>query len=200
MSLTKTLKDKFKNAQAVTSLASTDRVMMIDPNGGLRKISPEELDRNGKHAQGQVEAGSSGWLRIAKVNYDSNGIIKISKAWGATTPKFLLLCYLCHVNGVQKVSIMAFLGDGGTILSKARIVYKANTDGYLDVYAPIPSRESFYVDLLGGMNTTLSLGSNTNAVVPEGFSVKEFSNLASVGGGKLLPFNQLRNLAERRVA
>lgn len=178
---TKTLKDKFKAAQEVTSLASADRMLIVDANGEPKKIERWKMLDQNVNVVKTVDAGNSGWLRIATISYDSAGIVSIVKGWGNTVPSFLILSFLFHANGVFLGKVLTFMTPGDSnILSKFRFVYKGNNVGYLDVYAPTVARETFNVRLSDCRNTTLNLGDATDAEIPQGFSSKVIS---AVGGG-----------------
>lgn len=196
--LTKELSQVYKDAQAVTSLESSDSILVVDNNGDQKRISRYSLVSQGSQISQQVSAGESGWLRIAQVSYNSCGIIKVAINWGSTPPAVIFFAYSVHVNGHYLVKCISRLAVTN-MFSKIRIVKKASASGYIDVYAPITSGHTFNFSLLASTSTSLTPGTSTDATVPDGYDSVEFTS-ANWRGGKSLPFNKLRNLAERRVA
>lgn len=177
---TKEYKDVLKNAQEVASFETTDRVLMVGPNGDQKRISKSNLVNQGTQYMASVSAGESGWYRLAQVSFDSSGIIKVAIGWGSNAPAVIFFAYNVHVNGYFMIKCISRLSPS-SLLSKIRILRKQNTGGYIDVYAPITSATTFSVSLLAASSTTLMPSTSTDATVPEGYGVEEFTS-ANWGG------------------
>ena len=175
MSTPTTLDSILKGATAVTSLDSDDRLLAFDTNGKQKKISRASLISQATSSSRNVEHGESDWLRVAIVNFNSSGLIKVAVAWGVVNPAMIIFSLLVHTSGTYKINCLSRLSSS-SMFSKIRLVYKSASEGYIDVYAPTSKTEHFMVSLMGCHNVTLDLGADTNATVPTGYSVKEFDS------------------------
>lgn len=200
MSNTRTFKDKFKNAQEVTSLNTGVHISLSDAQGNLSRISKENLLRQTLRAQMDADAPIEGrWLRILNVNSLSMGLVFISHVWNTLSPD--PICFMYIGNHMQRTdSFQVFPFKTSTHFTKLRVVCPSSGDYYLEIFVKNLSKPN-----------TLTMAVSGNLAVPDSFvageipagaTVKEFNLSQSVfgGGGKSLPFNKLRNIAERRVA
>ena len=206
MSETTPLKDKFKNAQTVTSLEDADRILAVDTNGNLKKIT------RGRVANPLVSTGtikSPQWVRFALFdNTSGHALLSFQSDWNINAGIHLIVDSILHSHSLSynKIAVLSRLvHQASTVLSKLRVVIKKNAICYLDVYYSPSASNSFSVRLIAGGITMLA-SPIFNAEIPDGYTAREFSlatvseSAEIVGGGKSLCFNKLRNLAERRGA
>lgn len=143
MSLTRTLKDKAKNAQEVTSLEASDRLLAIDTNGSQKKISRTNLINQGLLVSYSAEANSTGrWIRIAEMaDYGSSCILTISvKGYsGGWYYPLTMLVTAPHANSLETISIVSLSprkvesSNGIYPFSKIRIT-GSEANKYIDIF------------------------------------------------------------------
>lgn len=202
MSETRAMNDKLKNAQEVTSLASTDHLLVADANGNLKGFKNEAIPLFRHYTAGDVFYNK--WVRIGACSMLLVGTFYITNFYNNDPSKG------CIFNTVGS-HILPFTPQIVPIISspwypKLRFVYNASVNTYyLDIFVTMSGRNNIIVTF-SGYGFTLS-DSLQEATVPSGWSSKEFSLTSTItsadtisGGGKLLSFNELRNTKERRVA
>ncbi|MDE6794107.1 MAG: hypothetical protein K2J63_02245 [Muribaculaceae bacterium] len=200
MSKTKEMKDVFKDAQVVTSLGSSDRLMVVDANGNPKRISQNDATRQAV----SLRPGTSQWIRVAKFTETAAAILELTTQWSNVSGSRVLVAVILHSHSefYNKIKILScLLNSGSTVaaLTKLRVLIKKSAECYLEVYYAPSAANPVSVELIAPFNMSI-VTPVVNPTIPEGYAVKEFDLTAVVGGGKSLCFNQLRNLAERRVA
>ena len=199
MSETRPLKDKLKNAPEVTSLASTDRLMVVGNDGSPAKISiANAVTKNSKVAS-TFSGNKSRWITIAQIGVSEawGGILTVSSGlWSGDPALHVFALGGRYSNGTAlRPVIQSLLGPTSNVSfrivvldTSLRLDYKCysmraevNSMGHIPLMTPIEAD-----------------------AIPADATVWQYDFSTSVfgisGGGKTLPFNRLRNFAERRVA
>lgn len=185
MSLTRTLKDKVKNAQEVTSLEASDRLLAIDTNGNQKKISRTNLINQGLLVSFSAEANSTGrWIRIAQMtDYGSSCILTISVS-GYSAGWYYPLTMLVtapHGNSSETISIVSLSprkvesSNGIYPFSKIRIT-GIEQQKYIDIFVSNPYKRNMNILMSCAMCSSLVAPVENPATLAK---VKEFdvSNL-----------------------
>lgn len=181
MSDTTLLKDVLKGAPAVTSFASSDRLMAVGSDG-----SPKRIDRASLLATHvNLTLKEAGWFRVLSYNVAGDAVLSISNGWGALKGNHVLFAVMMHAsiqyNRMQVLSNMS--NDGGVpSFAKVRVVRKDASAGWLDVYYPGSGNfQTVGLDVLAMRNCTLC-GAGETADIPQGYSAVELSLIAGGGG------------------
>ena len=173
MSETRSLNDKLKAAQEVASLSSTGRVLVANSAGDMQKLDVYALD---------VFFTLGHWYnpvfytRTAAVPLQTwiKWVSTPSDIWTSarnTAGKDILVVRSVSSDGMPVVLYNVITSVDGSSTNTIPILLKAGTEWIWNPYVDVDAvLASISPDTLRG------------------------------GGGKTLPFNQLRNLTERRVA
>ena len=180
MSTSRTLKDKLKNAQAVTSLESSDRILAADANGNLKKITRERV-ANPFVSSGSIS--SPQWVRFASFGGLGSALLFFQSDWNNNPGMHLIVDAILHSHALNynKIAVLSRLvNTTSTVLAKLRVVIKRDATCYLDVYYSPSTANTFSVRLIAGGITMLA-SPIFNAEIPDGYTAREFS-LATVSG------------------
>ena len=181
MSETRTLKDKLKNAQEVTSLASSDRLMVVGSDGSPKRIGRENL----MFQELTVAPDSVGWIRIGQFLQTASVLLSILSQWSQTAGVRILVDFILHQNntGYNKATVLSRMSNSSYIgvLTKCRIAVKSGNPGYLDIYYSQDQRNGVAIHVLDAINFS-PMTPVMNPEIPEGYTVKEF-DLCSVAWG-----------------
>ena len=177
------LNNILKGSTESSSLASSDRILAVDSNGDIKRVSRSNLINQDTYLQSTISPGESNWLRVAELPANASGILKISIDWGGIMPAMIVLSVMAHCNSNSACRMQCISRlSSSSVFSKARIVRKANTTCYLDIYAPLSSAsERFKFSLVASNLMTLQVGSSTDATIPDGYTAIEFD--FTTGGG-----------------
>lgn len=177
---TKDLQEVYKNAPTVTSLASTDRILIAESNGIPKKISKGNLLSN----TFDVTCKDAGWVRIMSFNVAGDAIIAISNGYSSLRGGMVLFAPLMHATAnLCNLATLANIGNNSASSSftKVRMLSKTSSEGYLDFYYPgSTGSQNVIIQCLASRNCTL-LAPEVNATIPDGYTAQEF-NLTVVGG------------------
>ena len=195
MSETRTLKDKLKNAQEVTSLASTDRLMVVGVDGSPKRISKSGLDTI------TISCEANKWYRIVTLTANQASVGQLLIVSSPSEQECFMLRWSIPRTGYfspSQVDVYNPIASASfAVMPKIRVC------------KPASSGFALHFDVFVAKAKTLTLRINSinadfNVVESPSIaelSVREFNlNTSSWGGGKTLPFNQLHNQRERRVA
>lgn len=171
----------FNSTPVVSSLATTEHLIATDASGKVKRITRKNAVSQGVEGSAAVASGTTGWLRIAEISYDSSGLISVASAWKTTPSAFLIFSICFHANGVFLLNKISRLSNGNTMFSKVRFVKKSNTISYVDVYVGDIGGSVVYAKLSNCQNILLAIGSEASATIPEGYTAVEF-NLIQSGG------------------
>lgn len=189
---------KLNQAQAVTSLESTDSVLVTSANGELKRISRLNLRNQNRVQTRLVTKGDTQWLRILTMPAGMSfvGVMSITKSWDTLRPASLILNCAIHPNGAPKLEIVSRIAYESTTFDKVRFVYKKDSESYLDVHLSISGStlENITATVLSGLYY-VAIAATSGVTVPEGYSSVEFT-ATNRGGDKTLFYNHL----ERRCA
>lgn len=194
-----------KNAHegVVTSIADTDLVMVVGPNGGLHPISFENLM---KAVRGEIQIGGRNLLKnTADFKCQTSATSWMTGMLSIPKEKLVgrVLTFSCKYRKTGSPSGNASIGtivsdswwDMATINTESAPAAGTLVKTFYSVterFAPhASSQQGFEL-----YDFKLEEGNMATAWTPAPEDIAS----GSWGGGKLLPFNKLRNLAERRVA
>lgn len=127
------LSDILKASAEVTSLASTDRLLAVDADGGTKKITRAGLDSDKFSSTGFLASVNSGWLRIGSFSGQGDVLLYCGATWGAATPTAILISAIAHINGDANINRVVNLLPS-TCFKKARLVKKSNNRVCLDIF------------------------------------------------------------------
>ena len=180
MSDTRTLKDKFKAAQEVTSLASADRLMVVGSDGSIGKISSVNLEGN------VISKGfnSGQWVRLFSI--PNTSVLFILEQNFFNNPGGSVLVHACiQKDGLSFCSVNTLSkllhNSSSDSFTKVRVV-RSSTISYVDF---LYSRTQ-YNDLtlkIVSPNNGVQLMMEGNATIPDGFTAKEYNLTAPIFGG-----------------
>ena len=187
MSDTRTLKDKLKTAPEVTSLSSTDRLMVVGSDGSPEKIDKANLlsdinDFGVNLVPGSLKKLVSSVLTIpipkgspVVVSFESYEPLQ-----GPGSSSFYI------INSFDEG------GTGGYASVSAETPYSAISNGFIRLYT-------------SSSGLTTNKGYFHKLKIEKGYSASKWSPapedfIAILGGGKRLLFSKLQKLAERRSA
>lgn len=137
-----------KSSPEVSSLGGNDRILAVDGNGEMRRISRSNLD-SGKSLKIKFPLSiSSGWVRIGRFDSQGNVLLYCGLIWGVATPNQFLLSASAHVNGNESVNRVINLMPS-KVFTKARLVKKADGAIYLDIYFYLRPGALIITDLAG---------------------------------------------------
>lgn len=188
MSGTKLLKDKFKDAPTVTSLESTDRIVAVDGNGELKRITQERVS----NPLSEVLVLSPQWIRIGEFSNNAYALLSISTTWNAVSGIHLLVDMILHTHNVayNQVAVLSRLRHSPTtVVSKIRVLIKRDSTSYVDVYYNANGNSTLISKLISGRAFAMYATPILNAQIPEGYVAREFSlatvseSAEIVGGG-----------------
>ena len=116
-------------AQELTSLAATDRILATDANGNLSRISRDNLVNQNRLQNTIYADGNSRWTRVATWynNVAASAIICLTSGFWSGNPKGHIIAVTNNYNTTPHVRII--LGDS----LRVRVVKQDNTL-YLDIY------------------------------------------------------------------
>ena len=200
MSTPTLLSSILKDAPAVTSLATTDRILSVDANGNPQRISRLQV------ATPRLTAtlSSPQWVRVASFSDSASALISISSHWNNNAGIRLLVEMILHPNSpnYNNIAVLSRLSHYSTsVITKLRTVTKAASLCYLDIWYQASARNSFAAHLLDTYNLNFLSDMELDAQIPDGYTAKEFSLTQAVwGGGKPLFHNDLQFYKERRCA
>ena len=175
MSDVRTLKDKLKNSQEVTSLASSDRLMVIDAEGNLKGFA------NGfalpQYRYFKIDSVfRNKWIRIAAVGSLLAGSFNIVNVYNNNPSRGCVF----NIVGGYVSNMLARVAPAVTSewFPKVRIVYNASNSEncYLEIYSAMASRNDI-VCLFSGTGCSL-LNTVVEGEIPSGWIAIEF-NLSS---------------------
>lgn len=169
---------KLNQAQAVTSLESTDSVLVTSANGELKRISRLNLRNQNRVQTRLVTKGDTQWLRILTMPAGMSfvGVMSITKSWDTLRPASLILNCAIHPNGAPKLEIVSRIAYESTTFDKVRFVYKKDSESYLDVHLSISGStlENITATVLSGLYY-VAIAATSGVTVPEGYSSVEFT-------------------------
>lgn len=169
---------KLNQAQAVTSLESTDSVLVTSANGELKRISRLNLRNQNRVQTRLVTKGDTQWLRILTMPAGMSfvGVMSITKSWNTLRPASLILNCAIHPNGAPKLEIVSRIAYESTTFDKVRFVYKKDSESYLDVHLSISGStlENITATVLSG-SYYVAIAATSGATVPEEYSSVEFT-------------------------
>lgn len=179
MSESKTLQAKLASAETITSLASTDKLMVVDENGKPKQISRNNLINNGGQRVVNVECGTGVWIRILKLASPAMGLVCLDNRYTYTTPRpvAFVLAYSSHLPQSKSATIIE-----SSIFTKARVISQGQeTGGFLEVFAKsLRANERLNISVAGyGLEP---LDSVTAGSIPSGWNSLEFDLSTVVGG------------------
>ena len=180
MSDTRSLKDKLKSAQEVTSLASSDRLMVVGSDGSVGKISRVNLEGN------VISKGfdSSQWVRLFSVT--NTAVLFILEQNFFNHPGGSVLVHAC----IQKDSLdfcsfstLSKLVHHSTVnpFTKVRVV-RSSTTAYVDFFYNRTMYNVLTLKILSPIND-VKLMMEGNATIPDGFTAREYNLTTPISGG-----------------
>ena len=177
MSTTKNLKDVFKDAQEVTSLASTDRLMVKDANGNLKCIGRTAFNSN----SASVNSNSAQWVRLFSINGSGALCFDVSTNYNTATPSFYLVQMLFDSvdSCIMKVVSSIHMGESRA-LTKFRLV-KEGSLCYIDAFYSVSSLNSIRVSIYPSFREVIPI-MTVNPELSGQALYKEFL-LSNIGGG-----------------
>lgn len=195
---TKELQEVYNNAQEVTSLGSTDRLLAKDADGNPKSISSENLKD-----KIQFTSTAGKWHTLLALGLGGRASVG---SMAITTSPVNQECFLLKWSIMRTGSITPKVFEifnpltsfGVTIMPKLRVL--APTSSGFPAYIEVFITEPKTVDVCLGACVNVHFNYGINTGIPSGYNVLEFDLSIFGGGGNLFVSNQLRNLAERRVA
>ena len=199
MSGTTVINDVLKGAQEVTSLASSDRLMAIGPEGGLKRISRDNAVFRGTKAEKDFMDSATRWITIAQASPTAawGGILTVSQGLWSGHPNLHVFALggRYDSSGPQRPEIRSLLGAPSGV--RLRVVL-------FDSVIRLDCQGTFRKLEVSSWGRLSLIDPVEAEPVPSGATVWEYSSssLASgiSGGGKSLLFNHLCNNAEGRAA
>lgn len=179
-------------APELTSLAATYRLLATDANGSLRSVSRDNLVALTK------KRGATGaqWIRLFEFS-SAYVLFQITSNYFSNPGNSILAHAILQRESLSfnKVEILSHLKHNvNNVFSKMRVVLKNNSvPAYLDVYYNSTAYNDIWLTIFPGVSMLTPM-LEYNAVIPEGYSTKEFD--MTVRGGKTLFHSAL----ERRCA
>ena len=198
MNDTKTLKAKFKAAQEVTSLASSDKLMVISSDG-----EPKKIDKNVLTDTLTFTAQANTWYQILIGSLGGTASVgNLLIVSDAPMQEAISLDWCISRSGsIARQDLNIFNPPMGSyqreVLSKLRI-RKPNSSGLIFLVDLLVTEQKRITVKLGtSINASLNLKENPQ--IETVYSTMEY-DLTVIGGGKYLPFSKLHRLTERRAA
>ena len=182
MSETRTLKDKLKNAQEVTSLASSDRLMVVGSDGSPKRINESSFRKNYFRGPSNVSGMSSGkWVRIMAIETYSCGIVWISNSYNTQAPR--CSCFVFVPSSKSTPALMQVIPlNTSSFFQKLRIVH--NSSGmFMEVFVKTLNEVN---DLILAVSGTLTVPDSFSAgEASDDYTLREFdlTSAVVVGGG-----------------
>lgn len=210
---TKDLKDILKAASEVTSLASTDRIMVTDANG-----EPKKLNHLGFQRRRFQTSGIWSILLLSKssANIGIYGGIYGYRHSGHLSFRLDVRFGDCHIPGWRQCSMLVHpdlrYSDSFSEYDFVTCTFNGESYSAIKVPAQMSDFACYFSGLVVGNDpsfgtlvgledvsdvTTMAPMSSV-VIIPRGRYI--ISTAVGGGGGKSLPFNKLRNLTERMVA
>lgn len=176
---TKTLKDVLKDAPEVTSLSSTDKVLVTDVNGGTKKIDKTNLVQPSKI----IYISTPQWVRLFSFNY-TDILFRLSQSYSNNPGGVLLVnasllsdntayCFLDVISKYRHSSVTT------NPFTKMRVCVKKPL-GYVDFYYPHNAKNALTLNVISAQNDVVTL-MEQNATVPADFTSREYE--INWGGG-----------------
>ncbi len=194
---TKPIEDVLKNAQEVTSLASTDKLAVIGEDGKPKKIATTSLALGSGLKQNVVHANAE-WIRIASINRSARSsafLLFIDGEWhnGAPCASIISFVIPASTDSSYAPTAKVLLGKTAFTFNKCRLVKEGNMM-YIELYRINAGTSGLNLSIIPNQGNISLLSAATSNASSEDV-VTEFSLL---GGGKSLFHNKLRKYTERR--
>lgn len=176
---TKLLKEKFKNAPEVTSLASSDRLAVIGDDGTPKKINSSVI--NGFNPS-RLKVEPNQWLRIASFISTTSpiGILFLSHEWNNAPARNTVLVLGCVGDATRKpISVNVLLSDPDPSFNAIRCVADGNVR-YIEIRytKPVTNAPLIRFDGIGLATIPFSISTVADADV-----INTVSLISAPGGG-----------------
>lgn len=170
---------KLSDYPLVTSLGSSDTIIATDSAGAVKRIARDNLVALTK------KRGATGaqWIRLFEFS-SSYVLFQIASNYYSNPGNSILAHAILQRESISfnKIEILSHLKHNvNDVFSKMRVVLKNNSvPAYLDVYYNSTGYNDIWLTIFPGVSMPTPMLEN-NAVIPEGYSTKEFD--MTVRGG-----------------